>query len=349
MVSATGKPEPKPKPKPKAGGFKFDGFMKGMVAAVVLAFLWPAPGAAGGALHAELLNKLGVAVVFFLNGLSLSLPAMRAGAAQWRAHLLIQLSTFVLFPLIGVVGIWATRGHVPADLQMGFFYLCALPSTVSSSVALTAAARGNVPVAVFNATLSSLIGVVVTPLWMGWVLGRTGVEFPIGPVVMDLVIWVLLPLVAGQLARPALGGWAAAHKARLQWVDRGTILMLIYTSFADSVVQGVWSRYGVLTVVWTGLSALVLFAIVMVTVRALSGAIGLSPPERIAAIFCGSKKTLAAGVPMAHMIFGTNPALGLILMPLMLYHPLQLALCGVLAQRWVDSPPGAKSAEVPTP
>jgi len=319
-------------------GFKFDGFMKGMLAAVVLAFLWPAPGAHGGALHAELLNKLGVAVVFFLNGLALSLPAMRAGATRWRAHLLIQGSTFVLFPLIGVAGVWATRGLVPHDLQLGFFYLCALPSTVSSSVALTVAARGNVPVAVFNATLSSLIGVVVTPLWMGWVLGQAGIEFPVGPVVRDLLLWVLLPLVAGQLARPALGAWAAANKARLQWVDRGTILMLIYTSFADSVVQGVWTRYGVGTVLGTAVGTLVLFTVVMLVVRALANAIGLSTPDRVAAIFCGSKKTLATGVPMAQMIFGTNPALGLILMPLMLYHPLQLAIGGVLAQRWSADP-----------
>jgi len=318
----------------KSPGFKFDGFMKGMVIAVVLAFLWPTPGAHGGALHPELLNKVGVALVFFLNGLSLSLPAMRAGAASWRAHLLIQGATFVLFPLIGVAGVWASHGLVPHDLQLGFFYLCALPSTVSSSVALTVAARGNVPVAVFNATLSSLIGVLVTPMWMGWMLGQAGIEFPIGPVIRDLVLWVLVPLVAGQLARPWLGEWAAKHKSRLQWVDRGTILMLIYTSFADSVVQGVWTRFGVMTVVGTALATLVLFIVVMLVVRALARLIGLSDADRVAAIFCGSKKTLASGVPMAQMIFGTNPALGLILMPLMLYHPLQLAIGGVLAQRW---------------
>jgi len=324
-------------PRPRV---RFDGFMKGMVAAVLLAFLWPAPGAHGGFLHPELLTKVGVALVFFLNGLSLSLPAMRAGAASWRAHLLIQGSTFGLFPLIGVVGVWALQGVVPHDLQLGFFYLCALPSTVSSSVALTAAARGSVPVAVFNATLSSLIGVVVTPMWMGWMLGQAGVAFPIGPVVRDLALWVLLPLVAGQLARPPLGAWAARHKARLQWVDRGTILMLIYTSFADSVVQGVWSRFGVATLVGTALGTLVLFGTVFWCVRAMARAMNLSAADRVAAIFCGSKKTLATGVPMAQMIFGAHPALGLILLPLMLYHALQLAIGGVLAQRWSEPQPG---------
>jgi sodium/bile acid cotransporter 7 len=240
--------------------------------------------------------------------------------------------------------VWALHGVVPHDLQLGFFYLCALPSTVSSSVALTVAARGSVPVAVFNATLSSLLGVVATPLWMGWMLGQAGIAFPIGPVMRDLLLWVLLPLLAGQVARPLLGAWAARHKARLQWVDRGTILLLIYTSFADSVVQGVWSRFGWLTLAGTLLGALVLFGLVFWCVRGLARVIGLSEGDRVAAIFCGSKKTLATGVPMAQMIFGANPALGLILMPLMLYHPLQLAIGGVLAQRWAGARGGTAAS-----
>ena len=140
-------------------GFKFDWFLKGMVAAVVLAFAWPDPGARGGFLHAELLNKLGVALVFCLNGLSLSLLALKAGALRWPVHLLIQLCTFGLFPLLGIGLIHLLQGWLSPDLQTGLFYLCALPSTVSSSVALTVASRGNVPVALFNATLSTLIGV----------------------------------------------------------------------------------------------------------------------------------------------------------------------------------------------
>lgn len=314
--------------------FKFDWFMRGMLGVVALAFIWPAPGAHGGVLQPEWLNKIGVALVFFLNGLGLSLAAMRDGALRWRVHLLVQLSTFVLFPLLGVLILWGTRGWMSAELQLGFFYLCALPSTVSSSVALTVAARGNVPVAVFNATLSSLIGVLITPAWMAWLLGRTGVQFPVGPVIVDLLLWVVLPLVVGQLARGKLGGWARAHRSRIQIVDRLTILLLIYTSFADSVQQGIWSRYGVLPVAESLVGAVLLFAVVLMAVRLAARLMDLSIEDRVAAVFCGSKKTLAAGVPMAHLIFGAHPAIGLILMPLMLYHPLQLAVGGVLAQRW---------------
>ena len=316
--------------------FKFDWFLKGMLIAVALAFLWPAPGAKGGFLHPELLNKIGIALVFFLNGLGLSLASLKDGALRWRVHLLIQTCTFLVFPILGWVMLKASNGWMSADLQSGFFYLCALPSTVSSSVALTVAARGNVPVAVFNATLSSLIGVVLTPLWMAWILGHGGGDFNVGPVIIDLIRWLVLPLVVGQLARPLLSTWAARNKGRIQVVDRLTILTLVYTSFADTVQQGVWSNYGLLVLLQTVLGATLLFGIVLALTRVMARILGLPMEDRIAAVFCGSKKTLASGVPMAHLIFGANPALGLILLPIMIYHPLQLAVGGVLAQHWAS-------------
>ena len=322
--------------------FKFDWFLKGMLLAVALAFLWPEPGARGGFLHPELLNKMGIALIFFLNGLGLSLQAFRDGILRWQVHLLIQLSTFLIFPLLGLLILKLTTGWMPADLQMGFFYLCALPSTVSSSVALTAAARGNVPVALFNATLSSIIGVILTPLWMAWIMGRSGADFKIESVMLDLLLWLVLPLLLGQAARPLLKHWAARNKSRIQLVDRLIILTLVYTSFSDSVQQGVWSNYASIVLVETVVGVCVLFFVVLLLTRMLSGVLGLSMENRIAAIFCGSKKTLASGIPMAHLIFGANPALGLILLPIMIYHPLQLAIGGILAQHWANREGGEK-------
>lgn len=314
--------------------FKFNWFLRGMVLAVVLAFIWPEPGAKGGFLYPELLNKLGVALVFFLNGLGLPLAALHDGARRWKVHLLIQLATFLVFPLLGLSVFWLTGGLLSPDLKTGIFYLCALPSTVSSSVALTVAARGNVPVAVFNATLSSLIGVVLTPLWMAWLLGRSGTPFDAGPVILDLVLWVVLPLAAGQMARPLLAVWAKRNASRIALVDRLTILLLVYTSFADTVKQGIWAKSGVLVVMEALVASLVLFAIVLGLTQAAAKALDLPIKDRIAAVFCGSKKTLASGVPMAQLIFGTSPALGLILLPIMIYHPLQLAIGGMLADHW---------------
>lgn len=311
--------------------FKPDWFLISMIAVTALAWAVPGPGASGGWLHPEVVTKAGVALIFFLHGVALSFSAMRAGVLNWRLHVFVQTCTFAVFPLLGFALNAALGTSVAPELKLGLFFLCALPSTVSSSVAMTAAARGNVAGAVFNATLSSLIGIFLTPLWIAVVMKTSGQSVPVGPVILDLLRWLVLPLAVGQALHPWLGAWAARHKASIGTVDRGAILLLVYTSFCDSFKQGVWTGHEVLLMagVCTGL-----FAIVMVLTATTARAWSFSREDQIAAIFCGSKKTLASGVPMAKLIFGAHPGLGLILLPIMIYHPLQLIVCGVLAQRW---------------
>jgi len=313
---------------------KPDWFLLGMIAATALAWAWPAPGASGGWMHPALVTKCGVALIFFLHGVALSFGAMRAGALNWRLHLLVQTCTFLLFPLIGLALNVALDGRVSPDLKLGLFYLCALPSTVSSSVAMTAAARGNVAGAVFNATLSSMIGIFLTPLWVTVVMKSTGQSVPLGPVIFDLLRWLVLPLAIGQALHPWLGAWAGRNKRGIGLADRATILLLVYTSFCDSFQQGIWTGHGSGQVVLVAFVCAALFALVMMLTASAARAFAFSREDRLAAIFCGSKKTLASGVPMAKLIFGAHPGLGLILLPIMIYHPLQLIVCGVLAQRW---------------
>lgn len=322
--------------------YKPDWFLLGMIAATLLAWAFPAPGAAGGWLHPELLTKAGVALIFFLHGVALSFAALKAGAFNWRLHLLVQSCTFVLFPLLGLVVMWLLGDQAPAGLKLGFFYLCALPSTVSSSVAFTAAAKGNVAGAVFNATLSSLLGVVLTPLLVSFVMKTSGQSVPLGPVIFDLLRWLVLPLVLGQLSRPLFAGLAKKHKARINFADRATILVLVYTSFCDSFQQGVWVGNGTRTLLLVLFGAVAIFALALAVTTRLAKAFRFNREDRIAAIFCGSKKTLASGVPMAKLIFGAHPAIGLILLPIMVYHPLQLIVCGVLAERWSKTEPSER-------
>jgi sodium/bile acid cotransporter 7 len=314
--------------------FKPDWFLLGMFAVTALAWAFPGPGAAGGWLHPEVLTKAGVALLFFLHGVMLSFAALRAGALNWRLHAFVQTCTFIVFPLLGLALNAGLGDRVAPELKLGLFYLCALPSTVSSSVAMTATARGNVAGAVFNATLSSLIGVVVTPLWIAAVMKTSGETQPIGPVIIDLLRWLVLPLVVGQLCRPLLGTWLARHKAGVHLVDRGTILLLVYTSMCDSFRQGVWTGQGAATLTLAFIVCAALFALVMTLTSWAVRGLGFPREDRVAAIFCGSKKTLASGVPMAKLIFAGHPAIGIILLPIMIYHPLQLVVCGVLAERW---------------
>ena len=329
-----------------------DWFLVGIAAAMALAGAAPGPGAEGGWLHPELLTKAGVALIFLLHGLGLPFGALRAGAARWRLHLVVQAATYVAFPLLSLALVALAGAAIPPDLRLGFYYLGALPSTVSSSVAMTAAARGNVPAAIFNATLSSLLGVVLTPLLIGWMMAEGGgaggaAPLPLGKVVLDLVEWLVLPLVVGQALRPWLGGWAARHKRATGRVDRGTILLLVYTSFCDSVQKGVWTAQGPGAVVATLAGSALILAIMLVGTAAVGRWLGFPAEDRIAAAFCGSKKTLASGVPMAHLIFGASPALGVILLPIMVYHPIQLVACGMLATRWARRDDAARGAAGP--
>lgn len=317
---------------------KFDWFLTGLFLAVLLAWAFPEPGAKGGWLHADLLNKAGVALIFFLHGVALSFASLKAGTLRWPLHLVVQSMTFLVFPVVGLVIYFLLHGVINDDLRLGFFFLCALPSTVSSSVAMTAAARGNVPAAVFNATLSSLIGVLVTPLWMGLVMKTTGQSLPIGKVILDLIIWLVLPLVLGQICRPLLGAFVHRHKKGVHIADRMTILVLVYTSFSESTKQGVWSGQGAQTIILTVLGSVALFSLIMFITGKVCDRMKFPFEERITVLFCGSKKSLAAGVPMAQLIFGAHPALGLLLLPVMVFHSTQLIICGWLAGRWAQRP-----------
>lgn len=313
---------------------KRDWFLIGLVAAIALAWLFPQPGAQGGWLYPEITTKAGVALIFFLHGMGLPAAALRAGAANWRLHTVVQAAVFVLFPLIGLALLLATQGWLAEDLRIGLFYLCALPSTVSSSVALTATAGGNVPGAIFNATLSSILGIALTPLWLKLVASQSGTEFAIGSVVIDLLLWLVLPLVVGQWSRPWTADWAKRNKPLVSYVDRLTILLLVYTSFCDSVQFGVWTQHGTVAIAVSLGAAVALFAIVYQVIAWVSRRLGFSREDRITALFCGSKKSMATGVPMAQLMFGTGPSLGLILLPIMVYHTYQLIVCGALANRW---------------
>ncbi len=314
--------------------FKPDWFLIGMMFATFLAWVVPGPGAAGGWMHPGLLTKAGVALIFFLHGVALSFQALRDGAMNWRLHIFVQSCTYLIFPLLGLAINAALGSHIAPELQLGLFFLCALPSTVSSSVTMTAVARGNVAGAVFNATLSSLAGVVLTPLWVAAVMRTTGQAQPIGPVVLDLVRWLVLPLAVGQLLRPWLGEWMRKRKSAIGIVDRLIIILLVYTSFCDSFKDGIWTGRGSGQLALITVVCAALFVVLLLATGAAARAFGFSREDRIAAIFCGSKKTLASGVPMAKLIFATHPAIGLILLPIMIYHPLQLVVCGILAQRW---------------
>jgi solute carrier family 10 (sodium/bile acid cotransporter), member 7 len=263
---------------------------------------------------------------------------LHRGLANWRLHLLVQTWTFAVFPLLGILFDCTLGARLPPDLKLGFFFLAAVPSTIASSVLMTAAADGNVAAAVFNAVTSNLIGVVLTPLWIGWRLSRPGSTFSVGPIILDVFLLLVLPLGVGQALRPVLGAWVKRHRRRLNLMDRLVIIGIIYTTFCNSFLARAWRGTGLGALGLTFAGVLILFTVAAAGIWLATRAMRLPRGDAIAALFCGSKKTLAAGVPMAGLIFGAYPGLSSVLLPLMLYHPMQLTICSVLAGRFNPKP-----------
>lgn len=311
-----------------------DWFLLGMVAAVVLASVAPRWGQSDGPLHMGRVTDVGVFLLFFLHGMGLSTDNLKTGASRWKLHLLVQACTYVLFPVWWALGALAFGPWISHELLMGFFFLAVLPSTVSSSVAMTALARGHVAAAVLNATLSTLLGVFLTPLLVGLVMGGQAGGLDMGATMLKVAQMLLLPFVVGHLLRPWLSRFFARIKPVTNVFDKGVIVLMVWSAFSDSVADGLWSRHGPLLLAEAMLgAALFLFPMLWFT-RRVARALGFSVEDEIVAVFCGSKKTLASGMPMAKLLFGGSAAMGVLVLPIMLYHQLQLFVCAVMARRY---------------
>ncbi|MEK8087578.1 bile acid:sodium symporter family protein [Aquabacterium sp. A3] len=311
-----------------------DWFLLAMVAAVAVASFMPELGRSEGMLHLGKVTDVGVFLLFFLHGMGLSTDSLKTGAAKWRLHLLVQACTYVVFPLWWALGALALGPWISHDLLMGFFYLAVLPSTVSSSVAMTALAKGDVAAAVLNATLSTLLGVFLTPLLVSLVMGSQGAAMDVGDTMLKVAQMLLLPFVIGHALRPWLAGLFARIKPWTTVFDRGVIVMLVWVAFSDSVADGLWRDHGLGLLAQAALGALLFLFPMLWFTRKVSRLMGFSREDEIVAVFCGSKKTLASGMPMAKLLFGGQAAMGVLVLPILLYHQVQLLVCAVMARRY---------------
>lgn len=308
----------------------FDRYLALLVLTILLAALLPARGDFAAGLSQ--VTFWAVALLFFLYGAKLSLASIWAGLTNWRLQVAVLAATYLLFPVLtlGMQGLAATV--LPVTVAIGFLYIGCLPSTVQSSIAFTSIAGGNVAGAVCAASISNLLGVVLAPVLLALLLHSDG-----GTIDMQGAIWkiaqqILLPFVLGQLCRPVLSGILNRHKLPVMLVDRGSILLIVYSAFSAGMVQGIWSRLEPLGIaVLIGL-CLVLLALVLLIVHLGAAALRLNREDRLAALFCGSTKSLATGLPMASILFPKDQ-LALIVLPLMLYHLLQLAVLAVYSRR----------------
>ena len=316
---------------------KPDPFLLALIATVLLASFVPAHGEAVPLFHG--LTIAVIAVMFFMQGARLSRAAVVAGLSHWRLHLAILGCTFVLFPLLGL-GLHAMLPQLlTPTLWLGVLFVCVLPSTVQSSIAFTSIARGNIPAAVCSATASNLLGILIAPVLTGLVLSGAvqghAAGHPGGSVgaVLDVALQLLLPFAAGQLLQPWIGGWALRNHRLLSFTDRGSVLVVVYVAFSEAVVQGLWHEVPVSQLGLVLLVDAALLAALLLATRFGARASGFAREDEIAIVFCGSKKSLATGVPMANVLF-SSALVGQIVLPLMIFHQLQLFVCAVLARRY---------------
>ena len=327
----------------RIGRFKLpiDTYLLLLIGTVCLAAVLPVRGAG-----AEVFDKVvvaAIALLFFLYGARLSPAAVWDGLMHWRLQSLVFASTYVVFPLIGLAVSYLARGVVTDDLLTGIVYLCVLPSTVQSSIAFTSIARGNVPAALTSASVSNMLGVFLTPALVALLLhAQGGVHLQS---LIDIASQILLPFALDQLARRWVADLMKRHARLTSFVDRGSILLVVYSAFSEGMVAGIWSRVSLQDLAWViGLAVAILVAAMLFT-SLTSRLFGFSREDRIAIVFCGSKKSLATGIPMAGILFA-GQAVPLIILPVMLFHQIQLFACAFLAQRYaaeVEKTPQAKA------
>ena len=310
-----------------------------IVAMVVLASVLPASGPAAPAF--SLATKIAIGLVFFLHGAKLSREAVIKGVTHWRLHLLVLAATFVFFPIL-TLGLAALPAWItPTALAPGLIFLGCLPSTIQSSIGFTAIARGNVAATVASATASNLLGIAVTPL-LGAMLMQTqggGISFHS---VQSIVIQLLIPFVAGQLLRPAIGAWIGRHAKLVGYVDRGSILLVVYSAFSEAVMGGIWQQVGKVDLLRLVIICALLLAAILSITLVSARLFGFNKADEITIVFCGSKKSLASGVPMAGVLF-PGATLGLILLPIMIFHQIQLMACAVIAQHYANREPNPET------
>ncbi|MGZ5202958.1 MAG: bile acid:sodium symporter family protein [Telluria sp.] len=328
-----------PSPIARAGaalrGLVPDTYTLMLMLTVVVASVLPCEGQAAQVFGH--VTSLAIGLLFFLHGAKLSREAMLSGLANWRLHLLVLAATFVMFPLLGLAMKPLVTSMLPYDLYIGILFLCTLPSTVQSSIAFTSVARGNVAAAVCSASASNFAGIFISPLLVSALIvhgSGSGGASPLDAV-LAIVKQLLLPFLAGQFLRPWIGAWVDRHKPMLKIVDQGSILLVVYTAFSESVNEGLWHKLSLPSLLGLGLLCCVLLALALGLSTFASRRLGFSREDEITIVFCGSKKSLSSGIPMAKVMFSQG-ALGMVILPLMLFHQIQLMVCAILAAKWAQ-------------
>ncbi|MEL7587979.1 MAG: bile acid:sodium symporter family protein [Prolixibacteraceae bacterium] len=322
--------------------FRPDWFIIGIIVMILLAYLFPGIGDQDSRIELKTLVHYGIMLLFFFYGLKLSPEEMSRDLSNWRLHVLIQSITFVLFPLVVLLFRPLLRDTPYEMLWLAVFFMAALPSTVSSAVVMVSIAKGNIPTAIFNASISGVIGILVTPAWMGLFLENQSVAFSFAEALGDLFIQILLPVIAGITMHRFLGKWARRNNRYIGLFDRSVILTIVYNSFSDSFTGGIFGSIGVRELLVLGICVTGLFFLIYEVTGLLIRLMHFNREDGITVLFCSSKKSLIHGSVFSSVLLSGTSYASLFLVPIMIYHAFQLFYISIVAQRLGLQQPGRK-------
>ncbi|HLN54151.1 MAG TPA: bile acid:sodium symporter family protein [Lentimicrobium sp.] len=314
------------------GRVRFDWFVPALLGAILLARIWPEGGIGTGTFSVKTLSGIGISLIFLLYGFRLNLNTVIHSIANWRLHLLIHSATFLIFPIIALAAKYSIGND--SDIWQGIIFLSIMPSTVSSAAVLVSLANGNVPAALFNSSLSSIIGIILPPFYLSLIAGKSGMQIDALDVFIKLTVQILLPLVVGVLFNPFIGKTAIKYKGFTRYFDQTVILSIVYYSFANSFHIKQFEQMTIWDIIILIIVLIAIFITLNFTIYFIAGKLKLKKPETITALFCGSTKSLVHGSTMGRLIYAGNPSVGIIILPILVYHSIQLILSSIMVNKF---------------
>ncbi|MBC8770040.1 bile acid:sodium symporter [Arenibacter sp. BSSL-BM3] len=312
---------------------KIDGFVLSIIAVIGIAYFFPQWGTSESSIPIDTISAMGIFLIFFFYGLKLSPSKIKSGLKNWKLHLLVQATTFIVFPLIVLAFHPILQNEEQEMLWLVFFFLAALPSTVSSSVVMVSMAKGNIPAAIFNASISGIIGIAITPLWMGLFVQAAQADFDFTEIYTKLIVQIILPVVLGIILQRYFGEFAQRNNKRLTLFDKSIILLIIYKSFAGSFEGNIFSSISLMNLLFLFFAVLVLFYTVFYLTGFVANKMKFNTEDQITAQFCGTKKSLVHGTVFSKILFGNMASIGIILLPLMIFHATQILILSIIASK----------------
>lgn len=312
---------------------KIDRFVIAILISIILAYFFPYLGSSRSPVDLDTVSSFGISLIFLFYGLTLDNEAIKNGLRNWKLHASVQASTFILFPLVVMVFYPFVKDTAYQLLWLSFLFMAALPSTVSSSVVMVSMAKGNLPAAIFNASISGILGIVFTPLWLMPFAQKSDVEFDFTAIYLQLITEIIIPLALGLLLRKFLAHWARRNKRTLDLFDKFIILLIIYKSFVHSFEDRIFSSLDIKDFILMVVLVLGLFFLIYNITGWISKWLKFSHEDRITNQYCGTKKSLVHGAVFSEALFGSTNIVGILILPLMFYHAFQILIISIYATK----------------